>query len=804
MISALRHEQMAKVGSRLRLHPELVGVTFPGPHDQADRAEVLRIAMKLPDWPTVVHDHNELVEGIGWVLDWLETFPGDGWHDRWIAAGANTDPDSWILRRHGQDPRIAPSVRAIAVSGIRTLIVARVILPDYPYFSALKTAIGYRQILAQQDPDLRQRLQDGMDPRHMSAKTQHDCWTVLARVMLHTGHDLPAITKNDLFAFRSAQLLQLGVRAAGCHQVWELLTDVGILEANHGLYEELRLGQRSVAHLVDRYDITPGPIRDLFVRYLQERKTSVDYTTLSGLAADIVGNFWADIEKHHPGIDTLALPADVITAWKERLATVVGVNGETRPRASSGYILLNVRSFYLDLRDWAHEDPSIVPYAVPSPVTRADATGLNRRKLHVRAKIHQRIRERVPLLPEIVAHLERELAQARALREAAAKAPLDDLLTVDGRSYVREDGYVKAARGLPPGTSYVVRDLETGERFSTTRREHDAFWLWAIVETLRHTGLRIEELLELTHLALVSHRLSTTGETVPLLQVIPSKTNQERLLLVTPELASVLALVISRLRNQNHGTIPLVARYDHYERTVGPRLPHLFQRDYGSGPTVIGTTSLRQWLKALFVRMELRDRAGEPIHLTPHDFRRIFSTTAVQDGLPLHIASKILGHRHLTSTEPYVAVFQDDLIRTYRTFVDNRRTGRPPQEYREPTDAEWEEFEEHFTLRRVELGSCARPYGSRCEHEHACLRCPVLRVDPAQLDRLAAIITNLEERIVEAEERGWPGEVAQLTVTVKAARDKLARHTPTGPSTAHGLTLLPHPTTRALQDAKGG
>ena len=182
------------------------------------------------------------------------------------------------------------------------------------------------------------------------------------------------------------------------------------------------------------------------MRYLQERKTSVDYTTLSGLAADIVGNFWADIEKHHPASTPSPSPADVITAWKERLATVVGVNGETRPRASSGYILLNVRSFYLDLRDWAHEDPSIVPYAVPSPVTRADATGLNRRKLHVRAKIHQRIRERVPLLPEIVAHLERELAQARALREAAAKAPLDDLLTVDGRSYVREDGYVKAAR----------------------------------------------------------------------------------------------------------------------------------------------------------------------------------------------------------------------------------------------------------------------------------------------------------------------------------------------------------------------
>ena len=75
--------------------------------------------------------------------------------------------------------------------------------------------------------------------------------------------------------------------------------------------------------------------------------------------------------------------------------------------------------------------------------------------------------------------------------------------------------------------------------------------------------------------------------------------------------------MINRL-HQNHGD-PLVARYDHYERTtVGPRLPHLFQRDYGSGP-VIGTTSLRQWLKALFVRMELRDRAVNQSP-DPHDF----------------------------------------------------------------------------------------------------------------------------------------------------------------------------------------
>lgn len=195
-------------------------------------------------------------------------------------------------------------------------------------------------------------------------------------------------------------------------------------------------------------------------------------------------------------------------------------------------------------------------------------------------------------------------------------------------------------------------------------------------------------------------------------------------------------------------------------------------------------------------RMGLTDMAGNPVYLTPHDFRRVFTTTAVQDGLPLHIASRILGHRHLNSTQPYTAVFQDDLIRTYRSFVDRRRSTRPVEEYREPSPEEWDEFEEHFALRRVELGSCARPYGSSCEHEHACIRCPVLRVDLQQLGRLEAIAGSLKERIVEAEERGWAGEVEQLKISLQAARDKiLATAPPRDGSVLLGNPAMP-PTNR--------
>ena len=52
-------------------------------------------------------------------------------------------------------------------------------------------------------------------------------------------------------------------------------------------------------------------------------------------------------------------------------------------------------------------------------------------------------------------------------------------------------------------------------------------------------GIRIEELTELSHHSLVQYRLPTTGEIVPLLQIAPSKTDAERLLVVSPNLTEL-------------------------------------------------------------------------------------------------------------------------------------------------------------------------------------------------------------------------------------------------------------------------
>jgi hypothetical protein len=115
------------------------------------------------------------------------------------------------------------------------------------------------------------------------------------------------------------------------------------------------------------------------------------------------------------------------------------------------------------------------------------------------------------------------------------------------------------------------------------------------------------------------------------------------------------------------------------------------------------------------------------------------------------------------------------VINGHRAFIARRRTTRPSDEYRTPTDEEWEEFLGHFERRRVASGDCGRAYGTGSVHEHSCLRCSLLRPDPAQRDRIVQIRDNLLDRIAEAEREGWRGEVEGLKVSLAGAEQKLAQ-----------------------------
>jgi hypothetical protein len=169
--------------------------------------------------------------------------------------------------------------------------------------------------------------------------------------------------------------------------------------------------------------------------------------------------------------------------------------------------------------------------------------------------------------------LERPGEDAATRLDAARATPPGGLFTAGGQE-------LRRARLVHPSPRVWAEDPGSVKRLDLIREEDNAFWAWAAIEVLRHMGIRIEELIELSHHSLVQYRLPSTGELLPLLSVAPSKTDQERLLVIDPELADVLSAIITRVRGTD-GTIPLVAAYDIHELTWNPPMPLLFQRVIG-------------------------------------------------------------------------------------------------------------------------------------------------------------------------------------------------------------------------------
>ena len=581
------------------------------------------------------------------------------------------------------------------------------------------------------------------------------------------------MTVGDFLELLDAEQQGYGRRRDYSAVSWRLLRQAGAFgpHAPASLAQLLTIGQRSPAELIDRYQLSCRPVRDLLVDYLQERQPALDHTSLDALAQQLGRNFWADLEHHHPGISSLNLPPGAAIAWKQRLRTKNtafqrGGPAPQAPRLTCRHTLIAVRAFYLDLACWATEDPARWgPWAAPSPVSKAD---INTRKEERRRKsrMDARTRERLPVLPVVVRSAAGHHARTAGVLAAACRTPPGGTFTAGGQAFTRP-----AARR--PGIRIWAEDAD-GRRHDLIWEEDHAFWTWAIIEVLRATGVRVEELLELTHHSLVQYRLPATGELVPLLQIAPSKTDAERLLVVSPDLADVLSAIITRLQ-QPDGKIPLTARYDGHEHLWQPPAPLLFQRRGGTETRHIAVGTVRNMLSAALARAGLTDAAGQPLTFTPHDFRRIFITDAMLAGLPPHIAQVIAGHRDINVTLGYKAVYPDEIIKNHLAFLARRRAQRPTDEYRTPTDEEWEQFLGHFERRKVSAGLCGRAFATPCIHEHACIRCPMLWPDPAQRPRIAEIRDNLFARIAEAEREGWHGEIEGLNISLAGADDKLAQ-----------------------------
>ncbi|MEU4587787.1 site-specific integrase [Kitasatospora aureofaciens] len=658
------------------------------------------------------------------------------------------------------------------------LLCADVVRPDFAWLARRRMTPAFRKEIAHsRDPEGFALLEARVPEQVWTSSEGCRARTGIAAILVTKGGRIRDITVGDVLEAREAASPTWNNHTAAAY-LWLRDWDLFPSDSPATLRQmERHAGQVSVAQLVDRYQLRCQPVRDLIVEYLAERQPALDYASLEGLSRMLAFNFWSELEVHNPGISSLELSAEVAAGWKARQATKTTRKRQpdgtfinvTVPRGRPRSTFTAVRSFYLDLAQWAAEDPARWGrWAVRCPIT-MDEISVKKQKARVKARMDQRTRERLPVLPVLVRTARQQLEDATTRLKAVRAAAPGAAFTVLGETYTRTKMY----SGIDPDRQCWVRDTQ-GTKIHLGLAEHRVFWTWAAIEVLRHTGVRIEEMLELSHHSIIQYTLPSSGEVVPLLQIAPSKLDEERLLLVTPELADVLATIVSRVRGTN-GSIPLVVSYDIHERSWNPPMPLLFQWSTNSERRAIGLSTVRKGLVEVLEASGLTNSIGEPLIFQPHDFRRIFITDAVQGGLPPHIAQVIAGHKDIGTTMHYLTIYPQQAIEAHRAFIARRRSERPSEEYRTPTPDEWESFLGHFERRKLALGTCGRAYGSDCVHEHACVRCPVLLVSPSELPRLEEIRDNLTDRIREAEREGWLGEVDGLNVSLAAAKEKIAQ-----------------------------
>jgi len=770
-----------------RFPPRALACSWPA--TQANRSQVLTRLLAPPFALEHLSSQASRRLGLLSVVNWLQTQPGDSWQDRWVASGAQDHSDwrelvaSASVGRAGitevNHTKLSPHLSP----GLMVLICADVIRPSIRWLLASPAARrGLATEMARtRDPvvfaQLAARLSQGAA---VGTQSGQQALAHIAVIMAAKGGLVGQVSVGDAVELLEVSARVSAKRDGNAHSplFYQLLHAHGIWgqDAPSAIQVFSGPGQPSCEQLIDRYLISCQPVRDVLVDYLRERQSSVDFSSLQRFAYLLGKLFWADLEAHHPGIDSLKLPRDVAAAWKQRVMTKAKTtatpDGEHVTRVSTRLdgrsVLTAVRSFYLDIAEWADDDPSRWgPWAVRCPVSASDASHKKDRTQR-KSRMDQRTRERLPVLPTLTAWVDAERTKTAAVLHAAETTEPGGLFTVAGLSLRR------CVMKTSTTTRIWAEDPAGGKRRNISFEEHRGFWTWAMVEVLQHTGIRIEELTELSHHSLIQYRLPATRELVPLLQITPSKTDSERLLVISPELADVLSMIIARIRGEQPD-VPLVVSYDKNERTYNPPMPLLFQWPCRLTNRAVSETSLRQYLDHALAATGIIDAGGRTLRYTFHDFRRLFITDAIMHGMPPHIAQLVAGHRDINTTMGYKAVYPEEVINGHRAFIARRRELRPSQEYRTPSDEEWAEFLGHFERRKVALGDCGRSYDTPCIHEHSCLRCPLLRPDPDERGRLAQILDNLQARIAEAETHRWFGEAEGLKVSLAGARSKLAQ-----------------------------
>jgi hypothetical protein len=290
---------------------------------EANREAVLNRLLSAPFALDHSISQQRRRQGLLTVVNWLEAQLGGTWQDRWIACGAEEEPDwrrlvtRWRADRTGtgrdETVGLEPLVTHV-VPALGVLICGDVIRPRLEWLLSCRSAPRMLAVEMAQTRDAATfaELAEACDRGGVGGQTGQTALNRIAFIMAAKGGLVTDITVGDC-----AELLAVTAQGGARGDAHVRSSLFYQLLLNHGVFGEkapaaMRVlssrGQPTPEQLIDRYQITCRPIQDVLVDYLRERQLTVDFSSLQRLAYLLGKLFWADLEAQDPGIGSLRLP----------------------------------------------------------------------------------------------------------------------------------------------------------------------------------------------------------------------------------------------------------------------------------------------------------------------------------------------------------------------------------------------------------------------------------------------------------------------------------------------------------------
>ena len=182
-------------------------------------AEVRPIPDQRPvSWPTThlpasaIEERTELlpfahlqdrvgIRGLRRVLGALASFPGDGWQQRWLAAGCDKAGAGWVTALG--DPwagRSSNTRHQESIGALSVLVSLDVIRPSYEWLHLARLTRTYQIVRELRDPEFVRQVDAHVERHRHPLPLVSKALLVISKIMLHTGKHVAEITPTTCWS----------------------------------------------------------------------------------------------------------------------------------------------------------------------------------------------------------------------------------------------------------------------------------------------------------------------------------------------------------------------------------------------------------------------------------------------------------------------------------------------------------------------------------------------------------------------------------------------------------------------------